>query len=389
MSEIKKIAVITGSRAEFGLFRPVLDRIMTDPELEMKLYVTGMHVEARFGRTVNEIKDAGYEIAKMVDIFLQDDTARGIARSTALSMMGFADAFSADRPDMLLVLGDRFEIFGAVSAACVLGIPVGHIHGGELTEGVMDDPFRHAITKMSQLHFAAAETYRRRIIQLGEQPARVFNTGSPSVDAAMKVEIIDKAQLEKELGMKFADKNLLITYHSVILDTLTPKQQFEELLKAVDKTDAYLIFTYANADTGGAVINSMIDDYVSGNQNRAYATRSFGHRRYLSVMNVCDGLVGNSSSAIVEASVMKKGAVNIGMRQQGRVRGVNIIDCETSAESISKAIDFMYTDSFRDSIKDMSSPYGDGDAAEKIVSIIKDTQLKDLCIKKFYDLEFL
>ncbi|PLX68522.1 MAG: UDP-N-acetylglucosamine 2-epimerase (hydrolyzing) [Denitrovibrio sp.] len=387
MFKKRSIAVVTGSRAEFGLLKPVLQKIKDDEQLELKLYVTGMHIEGRFGRTVTEITAAGFDISKQVDIFLQDDTPRGVSRSTALSMMGFADIFATDRPDVLLVLCDRFEIFGAVSAACVHGIPVAHIHGGELTEGVMDEQFRHCITKMSHIHFTATDEYRNRVIQMGEQPDRVFNTGSPAVDAILAVDLISKDQLESELGLRFKEKNLLITFHPVILDEMSPKEQFVEMLKALDATEAYLIFTYANADTGGTEINKLIEDYVSANQERAYVTKSFGHQRYLSVLNQCTGMVGNSSSGILEAAVCKKGAVNIGIRQKGRVRGDNVIDCGISAREIALAITKLESESFQTSLTDLELPYGDGKSAERIVAILKEIELGGISIKKFNDLE--
>lgn len=386
MSE-KTVAVITGSRAEFGLMRPVLERIKADSWLRLKLYATGMHIEERFGRTVTEIEDAEFEIAKRVDIFLQDDSPRGVARSAALSMMGFADVFAADRPDILLVTGSRFEIFAAVAAACVHGIPVGHIHGGELTGGAMDSAFRHSITKMSHLHFAVTEQYRKRIIQMGEQPDRVFNTGSPSVDAAACTKLLTKDNLSAELGIKFGKRNLLVTYHPVVPDSLLPAAQFAEILKALVKTDAYLIFTYANADTGGAVINRMIEDFVKDHPERSLAVKSFGHQRYLSVLNICDGIVGNSSSGIVEAGIFKKGSVNIGMRQKGRVCGTNVIDCGDSADEILEAVLMLFSEGFENSLNGSVSPYGDGHSAERITDIIKNADLTDICKKSFYDME--
>jgi len=383
----RNIAVVTGSRAEFGLLIPVLRKIKDDAELNLKIYVTGTHVEGRFGRTITEITEAGFNVARQVDIFLQDDTPRGVARSTALSIMGFADVFTDDRPDIMLVLGDRFEIFGAVSSACILGIPVAHIHGGELTEGVMDEQFRHSITKMSHIHFAVTDEYRNRIIQMGEQPGRVFNTGSPAVDGVLQTELISRRELESDLGLKFGATNLLITYHPVVLDKLSPAQQFAELLDALVKTDAYLIFTYSNADTGGADINIMIEKFVAENSDRAFVTKSFGHKRYISVLNICDGLVGNSSSGLLEAAVCKKGAVNIGMRQKGRVRGANVVDCGNASQQIYDAVTKMLSAEFRASLNDVIPPYGDGKSAERIVDILKTVNLKEIQIKEFYDLE--
>lgn len=383
----RTIAAVTGSRAEFGLLRPVLDLIIADPELELKLYATGMHIESRFGRTLDEITSEGYQIEKPVDIFLQDDTPKGVARSTALSMMGFADIFAIDRPDLVLVLGDRFEIFGAVSAACIHGIPVAHIHGGELTEGVMDDQFRHSITKMSHLHFAASKEYKERIIQMGEQPERVFNCGSPSVDAVFNSDFMTKDELEEDLGIKFAEHNLLVTFHPVILDGMSPKEQFAQVLEALSKTDALLIFTYANADTGGSEINLMIEQFVAENRESSVAFMSLGHKRYLSMMKYSSGLVGNSSSGLIEAAVLKKGAVNIGIRQKGRVRGENVIDCGNSADEIKEAVTMLFSAGFKKCLETAGSPYGDGHSAEKIVKVLKETDLKGIQIKRFYDLE--
>jgi len=384
---MKKIAVVTGTRAEYGLLKPVLEKIRKEPELELCLYVTGMHLEEKFGRTINEIKDDGFEIYKKIDIFLQDDSPKGVARSTSLSMMGFADAFASDRPDILLVLGDRFEIFGAVSAACILGLPVAHIHGGELTEGVMDDAFRHCITKMAHLHFAAAEKYAERIVQMGEQKDRVFFTGSPAVDAACSIQLLSRTELEKQLGAVFGDSILLVTYHPVALDTMSIREQMENLFEALLKTSSTLFFTYANADSGGAEINKMIEQFVSENKDRAYCAKSLGHTRYISLMNISDGLVGNSSSGIIEAAVWQKGAVNIGMRQRGRVRGGNVIDCGNSAQEISEAVTMLFSEGFKDSLKEVIPAYGDGRSAQKIVNILKKTDFDSILIKKFNDLE--
>ncbi|PLX67662.1 MAG: UDP-N-acetylglucosamine 2-epimerase (hydrolyzing) [Denitrovibrio sp.] len=381
------IAAVTGSRAEFGLLRPVLQKIKNDPELTLKLYVTGMHIESIFGQTIDEITGAGLEIEQKVDIFLQDDSRRGVARSTALSMMGFADLFDKNKPDMLLVLGDRFEIFGAVSAACICGVPIAHIHGGELTEGVIDEQFRHCITKMSHLHFASTNQYRDRIIQMGEQPDMVFNTGSPSVDAVFSEELLPKDVLEQELNISFADENLLVTFHPAATEDQSPKEQFAELLKALRKTDAFIIFTYANADSGGKEINSMIEKFVAENRVSSAAFPSLGHKRYLSVMNLCSGLVGNSSSGLIEAAVLKKGAVNIGIRQQGRVRGENVIDCGNSETEISEALTMLFSEGFKNLLKNVSSPYGEGNSAERIVEKLKKINLKKIQIKRFHDLE--
>lgn len=381
----KKIAVATGSRADYGQLRPVLEKIKNDPELDLQLYVTGMHLEESFGRTVTEIQNDGYEIKKQIDIFLQDETPKGTARSSALALMGFADALDNDRPDMLLLLGDRFEIFGAAAAAVFLGIPIGHIHGGELTEGAMDEQFRHSITKMAQLHFAAAEVYRQRIIQMGEQPDRVFCTGAPSVDAAVSVELYSREELERKMGVKLKEKNLMVIFHPVMMDGMTAEEQFAEVLGALKKTDAYLLFVYSNADTGGSAVNRMIEKFVSENADRACVRKSFGYRGFFSVMNICDGMVGNSSAGIIEASVFGRGAVNVGTRQRGRARGANVIDCGNSESAISEALEFLLSENYRESLVGSVSPYGEPGAAERIVDIIKNTDLKGLGIQKFYD----
>jgi UDP-hydrolysing UDP-N-acetyl-D-glucosamine 2-epimerase len=298
-------------------------------------------------------------------------------------MMGFADVFAKSQPDILLVLGDRFEIFGAVGAAAVFGIPVAHIHGGELTEGVMDDAFRHSITKMSHIHFAATKEYADRIIQMGEQPDRVFNTGTPAVDAAINAKPVSS----DELGVRFGRKNLLITFHPVVLDDMSPSEQFTELLEALTETDAYLIFTYANADMGGAEINEMIEKYVADNSRRSVAVKSFGHQKYISVMKKCDGLVGNSSSGLIEAGALKKGVVNIGIRQRGRVRSANVIDCGNSRQDISQAINMLMSGGFQESLDGCESAYGDGQSADRILYALKTIDLGGINIKKFNDLE--
>jgi UDP-hydrolysing UDP-N-acetyl-D-glucosamine 2-epimerase len=384
---LRSIAVITGTRADYGLLKPIIKLIDEDPDLELRLYATGMHLEARFGRTINEITGDGFKVRKTVDIFVHDDSPKGVARSTGLATMGFAELFTAERPDIVVVLGDRFEIFGAVSACTVLGIPVAHIHGGELTEGVMDDTFRHGITKMSKLHFTAAEEYRRRVIQLGEEPSKVFYTGSPSIDAAFSVEPMTKEELESDLGCSFSDVNIMVTFHPVISDDATPEQQFKNVLEVLDDTDTFLLFTYANADVGGNAINEAIQKYVSENSERAIAVKSLGHRRYISVMRIFDGLVGNSSSALIEAGGMKTGAVNIGNRQKGRVRGQNVIDCGNSVDEIREAVAMLLSESFQEALESSESMYGDGKSAEKIVEVLKNADLKDINIKTFYDLE--
>lgn len=382
----RKICVVTGTRAEFGLLRWVMEEIQDTSGLELQVIATGMHLSPEFGLTYREIEQNGFSIDAKVEMLLSADTATGITKSMGLGLIGFADAYDRLKPDLIVVLGDRFEIFAAAAAALIAGIPVAHLHGGETTEGAFDEAIRHSITKMSHLHFVAAEDYQRRVIQLGEQPGRVFQVGGLGVDAIKRIALMDREALELSLDFKLGLKNLLITFHPVTLDSQSSAQQMDELLAALGQLeDTQLIFTMPNADTGSRELTSMVDAFVALHSNaRAYA--SLGQLRYLSCMQLVDGVVGNSSSGLAEAPSMAVGTINIGDRQKGRLQATSIIDCVPEQEAILDAIKKLYAEDFRQALPTIVNPYGNGGASEKIVRVLKDYPLEGILKKSFYDL---
>jgi GDP/UDP-N,N'-diacetylbacillosamine 2-epimerase (hydrolysing) len=383
---IRKICVITGTRAEYGLLRWVMQGIQDDPELTLQIIATGMHLSPEFGLTYQAIEQDGFQIDRKVEMLTSSDTPVGIAKSMGLGLIGFADALNDLNPDLIVVLGDRFEIFSAVSAALVARIPVAHLHGGETTEGAFDEALRHSITKMSHLHFVAAEAYRQRVIQLGEQPERVFLVGGLGIDNIKRLKLLDRAALEASLDFKLASKNLLITFHPVTLDAATAAGQMAELLSALaELEDTQLIFTMPNADTDGRVLIKMVEQFVSQHPNaRAYT--SLGQLRYLSCVAQVDGVVGNSSSGLAEVPSFKKGTINIGDRQCGRLQAESIINCEPNRESITAALKQLYSNDFQVGLGQVKNPYGEGGASEKILHILKNLSFDDMIKKKFNDL---
>jgi GDP/UDP-N,N'-diacetylbacillosamine 2-epimerase (hydrolysing) len=382
----KKICIITGTRAEYGLLRWVMQGINDDPELTLQIIATGMHLSPEFGLTYKTIEQDGFYIDRKVEMLTSSDTPVGIAKSMGLGLIGFADALHELQPDLIIVLGDRFEIFSAVSTALVARIPVAHIHGGETTEGAFDEAIRHSITKMSHLHFVAAEAYRQRVIQLGEQPGRVFLVGGLGIDNIKRLQLLDKAALEASLDFKLGSKNLLITFHPVTLETSTAANQMEELLATLaDLKDTQLIFTLPNADTDGRTLIEMIKQFVTKHPNaRAYP--SLGQLRYLSCIAQMDGVVGNSSSGLLEVPSYKKGTINIGDRQRGRLQANSVINCEPTCVSITEAMERLYSNDFQKSLNHVINPYGEGGASAKIVDIIKHKAITDIVKKTFYDL---
>lgn len=382
----RKICVITGTRAEYGLLRWVMQGIKDDAELTLQIIATGMHLSPEFGLTYREIEKDGFRIDRKVEMLTSSDTSVGIAKSMGLGMIGFADALNELEPDLIVVLGDRFEIFAAVSAALVARIPIAHLHGGETTEGAFDEAIRHSITKMSQLHFVAAEDYRRRVIQLGEQPENVFLVGGLGIDAIKRLTLLDRKALEVSLDFEFGSRNLLITYHPVTLEGQSSRQQVAELLAALDElSDTNLIFTLPNADTGGRELAAMVEAFVATHVNaRAYA--SLGQLRYLSCMNYVDGVVGNSSSGLAEAPSMVVGTINIGDRQKGRLSSSSVINCAPTLSSIREALIKLYDPAFRLTLPSTVSPYGHGGASKKIIEILSTYSLENLIKKSFYDI---
>jgi GDP/UDP-N,N'-diacetylbacillosamine 2-epimerase (hydrolysing) len=380
------ICVVTGTRADYGLLRWVMEGIRQAPGLSLQVIATGMHLSPEFGLTYREIEKDGFVIDRKVEMLLSSDTPVGVSKSMGLGMIGFSDAIEQLKPDLMLVLGDRFEIFAAASAAMVARVPIAHLHGGETTEGAIDEAIRHAITKMSHLHFVAAEEYRRRVVQLGESPDRVFLVGGLGIDNIKRLELLDRAVLEDALDFKLGPKNLLVTFHPVTLEKSTAGQQMAELLAALDALEeTHLIFTMPNADTDGRILIDMIQQFVASHPNaRAYT--SLGQLRYLSCIRQVDGVVGNSSSGLTEVPSLRKGTVNIGDRQRGRLKAGSVIDCAPDRQSIADALRTLYSPEFQAGLPAVRNPYGDGSASEKVVQILQEHPLDTLLKKTFHDL---
>jgi GDP/UDP-N,N'-diacetylbacillosamine 2-epimerase (hydrolysing) len=382
----RKVCMVTGTRAEYGLMRWVMQGIEDDADLALQIIATGMHLSPEFGLTYQEIEKDGFQIDRKVEMLTSSDTPVGVAKSMGLGMIGFADALNELAPDLLVVLGDRFEILSAVAAALVARIPVMHLHGGELTEGAIDESIRHAITKMSHVHCVATEEYRQRVIQLGEQPQRVFCVGGLGVDLIRKTQLLSRTDLEAALHLKLMARNLLITFHPTTLASETAGSQMNELLAALDPLgDTGLIFTLPNADAGGRELISILQDFVATHPNaRAYP--SLGQLRYLSCMAQCDGVVGNSSSGLLEAPTLKKGVINIGDRQRGRLQAKNVINSRTDRNEIAEAIRQLESTAFQEALASVRNPYGDGGACNRVVEVIKALELDGLAQKSFYDI---
>lgn len=382
----RKICVVTGTRAEYGLLRWVMEGIREASDLKLQIIATGMHLSPEFGLTYREIESDGFRIDHKVEMLLSSDTSAGLAKSMGLGMIGFGDVLQQLRPDLMLVLGDRFEIFSAAAAAMVARIPIAHLHGGEATEGLIDESIRHSITKMSHLHFVAAEEYRKRVIQLGESPDRVHLVGGLGIDSIKKLKLLDRASLEVSLGFKLLQKNLLITFHPVTLENATCSNQMAELLAALETLEeTRLIFTMPNADTDGRVLFEMIKEFVVGHANASVFT-SLGQLRYLSCIQHVDGVVGNSSSGLAEVPSFCKGTVNIGERQRGRLKAESVIDCAPERADIVAALEQLYSPVFQEKLKTVRNPYGDGGASKRVVEILERVSLESILKKRFYDL---
>jgi UDP-hydrolysing UDP-N-acetyl-D-glucosamine 2-epimerase len=385
---MRTIGVVTSSRADYGIYYPVLRAIESESDLRLWLYVTGMHLSPEFGMTVRTIEDDGFEIVERVEMLLSSDSPEGVAKSMGLCTIGFAQAFARSRPDILLVLGDRFEMHSAVIAALPFKIPVAHIHGGAVTEGVFDDCLRHSITKMAHLHFAATEEYGRRICQLGEEPWRVTVSGAPSLDNIRTMRLFSREEIREAFGVMAEDGLLLVTYHPVTLEYENTEEQVSELLSALEASGRPVLFTMANADTYGRLINQMIRQYVM-EHSTAQMVNNFGPQGYYSVLSLATAVVGNSSSGIIEAASFKKPAINIGSRQKGRITPANVMTVDCKKAEISRAIATAVSEEFNARLNGLVNPYGDGHAAERIVGKLKSIVIDDNLIKQhFYDLPF-
>ena len=382
---MKRVCVVTGSRAEYGLLRWVMQGLQDSSYCQLQTVVTGMHLSPEFGSTWQAIVADGFTIDWQVDMLLGSDSAVGVTKSMGLATIGFADAFAHLTPDLVVILGDRFEILAAASAALIAGIPIAHLHGGEVTEGAYDDAIRHALTKMAHLHFTAAEPYRDRIIQMGEDPARVWCVGGFGLDGVMKFDRMGRLELENSIGMSLGETALMVTFHPETASGASPRAQMAELLAALEDTVAQLIFTMPNADNEGRALFAMIDDFVARHPGRSCVHTSLGQRRYLSALAEVDAVVGNSSSGLIEAPAFGKGTVNIGARQDGRLRAASVVDCAAERSAIAQAIAHVLTPGFRADLATQTNPYGNGGASARTVSIIEDWQA---CPgpKRFYDL---
>lgn len=385
---MRKIAVVTGTRAEYGLLYWIIKGIYEDSQLELQLIVAGMHLSPEFGLTIREIEEDKFPVAEKVEMLLSSDTETAISVSMGLGMIGFAKAYERLKPDIIVVLGDRFEILAAVSAAIPFRIPVAHIHGGESSEGLIDESIRHAITKMSHIHFTSTKKYQKRVIQMGEFPENVFCFGAPGLDHVYKLNLLNKKALFSGLMFSEKEKIGVVTYHPVTLEKDTAKAQICMLLEALESfKDVYWVFTLPNADTGGRIIIKEINNFVKNNPEKGSVFISLGYLKYLSLLKYADVMVGNSSSGIVEAASFELPVVNIGDRQRGRIRTRNIIDVgEYKKESIIHAIQKCLSKEFKKTLKGIQNPYGDGNASEKIISELKSIILGERLIKKrFYE----
>lgn len=385
----KKICVFTGGRAEYGLLRPLLEELKDNPMIDLQILVTGMHLSREFGLTYKLIEEDGYNINEKVEIILSSDSPVSISKSMGLGLISFSESLIKLRPDIIVTLGDRFENMSIVTSAWVCRIPVAHIQGGEKTLGAIDDQFRHCITKLSTLHFVAAEEYRNRVIQLGENPNNVFNVGALNVESLKKVKILSKEKLEKIINFKIDKRTILVTFHPVTLENNTAEKDFKQLLDAIDLIkNLRIIFTKTLADTNGRVINHMIDDYVMNNPDKSVAFTSMGQLKYISTLNYIAAVVGNSSSGVIETPSLKLPTVNIGVREKGRIMDKNVISVAQDVYEIKEGIDKSLTEKFKSSLYGMQSSYEKEGTSKNIAKILSNYKLPRNTMKEFYDIKF-
>lgn len=383
-----KICIATGTRAEYGLLKPLISAIDNDINFKLQILATGAHLSPEFGLTYQVIEKDGFKIDKKVEMLLSSDTSTSIVKSMGLGMIGFAEALYELSPDILVILGDRYEMLSIASSALIFNIPIVHIHGGEITEGAYDDAIRHSITKMSHLHFTSTEEYKNRIIQLGENPKNVYNVGAIGIDSIKNLPLLSKEELEKDLNIKFKEFNYQVTFHPSTLDKESPENQFQILLNAIElQENSFFVFTKSNADTGGRIINQMIDDYVNKNPQKAIAFTSLGNLRFLSVVKICDAIVGNSSSGIVEAPSLKTATINIGHRQKGRIQANTVVNTSVDVKEISQAFELIKSSEFKVRIKKGINPYGEGNATNQIMNILKNMDIHSFQTKQFFDIK--
>lgn len=384
---VKKIAVVTSTRAEYGLLSMLMHAIKNDPALALQTIVTGTHLSPEFGLTYQHIENDGFDITAKVEMLMSSDTAVGVTKSMGLALISLADTFKQYSSDLLILLGDRFETLAIAQAALMQKIPIAHIHGGELSVGAIDDAMRHAITKLSHLHFVAHESYRQRVIQMGEQPNRVFTVGAPGIERIHHMSHLSLEELEEALNFKLGTINFLVTFHPATLAINDSLIILDNLLAALEQfPEATLIFTLANADESGRAINQKINNFVQKHKARAKAFVSLGDRNYLSLLQFIDVVIGNSSSGIVEVPYFHKPTVNIGTRQAKRLRASSIIDCSGFANTITAAIELACSAAFKKQLTNTKLAYELDNTAEKITTLIKTMDLKQLMHKDFYDM---
>ena len=385
---MKKIVIVTATRAEYGLLAPIIKKFMNEPDMDIRVAVTGAHLSPEFGMTVKEIESDGIPIDKKIEILMSSDTPVAISKSMGLALISFAEYFEESKPDALMLLGDRYETLAVACAAMNARIPIIHLYGGEATEGAIDEAARNAITKMSFLHFTSTEEYKHRVIQMGEAPDRVFCVGAMGVENAKNVKLLSKKELEKEIGFSLGDKYAVLTFHPVTLESNTAERQTNELLQVIIKVpDINFLCTKANADADGRIINKLIEKYAEEYPN-IHLVDSLGAKRYLSAVSHSEFVIGNSSSGIVEVPSFKIPTINIGDRQLGRIQAESIINCEPQENRIFEAIKKAMSKEFKDRLDNIKNPYGDGNTSVKILDIIKDffTNEKIVLKKKFYDI---
>ena len=385
---MRKVCIFTGTRAEYGIMSRLFSLIDNDADLQLQIIATNMHLSPEFGLTYKEIEADGFHIDKKVEMLLSSDTPNGTIKSMGLALIGFADALGDLKPDVAVILGDRYEMLAAAEACLIYKIPVAHLYGGEITEGAYDDAIRHCISKLSHLHFTSTEEYRNRVIQLGESPERVKYVGALGVDNIRNEEIISLEELEDSLKFKLGEKFLLVTFHPVTMENATAAEQCDSLLKALSEINSNfkLLFTLPNSDTDGRVIINKINDYVSAHSDKAFAITSLGKRRYYSALKFATAVVGNSSSGLVEAPSFHIPTLNIGNRQQGRTRGESVIDVVATYEGIREGLNIALSTDFINRAKNALNPYEKENTLLEIFNTIKTYPLEGLIKKHFYDL---
>ena len=383
---MKKICFFTSTRSDYGLLLPILRLFKESDKFDLQIIVTGMHLESDYGYTYKQIEEDGFKIDFRVSNILNEDNEIGVLKSTALGVLGYAEALKILDPDLIFILGDRFEMLAAAYSSFIYGIPICHYSGGEVTEGAYDDSIRHAITKFSLIHFVTANEYRERVIQLGENPDNVFMVGGLGVEITRNLKTLNKKELEKSLSLKFLKKNILVTYHPETIGNKNIQKSFNEVLLALSQIkDTLIIFTLPNFDKNGKIIEKMINEFVNKNPN-SYVFKSLGQKRYLSLIKIVDGVLGNSSSGLTEVPAMNKGSINIGNRQNGRIKPKSVIDCNNKKESILNSIRTLYSKEFNINIKEKIKPSNDLKTSQKIFEIIQKSKFIKNNLKKFYDL---